>query len=51
MENPMDDIPQRRPATQFPALVLIVAGILGAVVMAFHPAAHSLRNRKLVSNV
>ncbi|WP_454830922.1 hypothetical protein [Pseudoxanthomonas wuyuanensis] len=38
----MNDIPQRQSAMKLPAIVIIGAGITGAIVMAFHPAAQGL---------
>lgn len=38
----MDNTPQSRSTTRFPAIVLIGAGIAGALVMTFHPAAQGM---------
>lgn len=38
----MDDMPQPRSTTRWPALILLLSGIGGALVMAFHPAAQGV---------
>lgn len=42
MGNPMNDISQHRSAEQLPEIALIIAGLVGAAVMAFHPAAQGV---------